>query len=558
MRIKDLIESIYSDQRLLRGYFLKAEGHIDYFFNLINELRDTCDNPIEKGKLLRQFTEIFNIFTFSVKAELLLLRILYLGGCFNSRFLNRFMDCIYSDSLCAEDRLFLWQDATMMYLEHGEYLYKEFFLQKRELTSEIAQSFKLTNHGRRASEAEAARDSKRIVVTQIMYPDYPPMKVTTPVLRELANKGYELYLIELSAFEYDSGNSLFEPFYRPRVSASEFKNDLGCVPVCEFKTDLGDISARDIRTGFKTDFGNGVGTGIHVYYPNGNTMKERMQDILNRINEINPALIIDISDEYSFISYYYIQDYPVIYWPMKRPSSGAYFDKIVMPRAFYAASSMEIAHPFTAEQCIDVAPAFEKVSPAGCYSRSDFDLSREDFVMITVGNRINVELSNKFIDSICDLLNNTPHLVWFIVGCDAVAYVSDKYRALLGGQLRYIKYEEKLPDLFSICDLYLNPHRIGGGTSIAWACQQGLALATPKGNISGYVFAGDTYAAPSEDDLAPYIIELMSDKNLLNKNKQYMKAKADSFDVASAAGDFKMEIDKLIDEYYSQRQVQSL
>ena len=61
-----------------------------------------------------------------------------------------------------------------------------------------------------------------------------------------------------------------------------------------------------------------------------------------------------------------------------------------------------------------------------------------------------------------------------------VLFLSQCYGGILEkNKIVYIPYEDDLPALYQICDVFIRPQRRGGGTSVFWAMYYGLPIAQP-------------------------------------------------------------------------------
>jgi len=107
----------------------------------------------------------------------------------------------------------------------------------------------------------------------------------------------------------------------------------------------------------------------------------------------------------------------------------------------------------------------EKVN-AKAYLGRDYD-----FVMVTVGARLDLELEEDYVDAVLKLLaDHGENLCWLIIGNAIEGRIISKAAKFgVENQIVFKKYEKNLRAAYSICDLYINPPRTGGGISIAYA-----------------------------------------------------------------------------------------
>ena len=141
--------------------------------------------------------------------------------------------------------------------------------------------------------------------------------------------------------------------------------------------------------------------------------------------------------------------------------------------------------------------------------------------MVTVGSGLHYQIDGELIENICGLLNKKERIKWLLVGdqiesnnCLFNFFVNQK-RIILWG------YEENLENLYQICDLYLNPNRIGGGVSIRLAMKQGLPIAmTDFPSDACSRMNPDHIVHGGYDKLMEYIVQLCDDPVLYKKISQ--------------------------------------
>ena len=167
------------------------------------------------------------------------------------------------------------------------------------------------------------------------------------------------------------------------------------------------------------------------------------------------------------------------------------------------------------------------------------------------------ELSARLTSQMCDMLRNYKNVKWLIVGCTDHPYISEHHKDMVdAGDVIFINYEDDLPGLYTICDIFLNPDRVGGGYSVAWAVQQGLAVASPSGGDAEICILGKDYCLPGEADLVPFIESLINDSELLGRKKEEYRQLTNQWDFEGYVGQLIAGINQLADEFEKTRKVE--
>ncbi|MNN40462.1 Glycosyl transferases group 1 [compost metagenome] len=94
-------------------------------------------------------------------------------------------------------------------------------------------------------------------------------------------------------------------------------------------------------------------------------------------------------------------------------------------------------------------------------------------------------MKEEFTSSLDGLLINNPNVRLAIVGnFDNYDRVIQQYTGLKQQSI-FIGYQKDLSAVYTMCDIYLNPPRSGGGTSAAEALYMGVPVLTyPLGDVS--------------------------------------------------------------------------
>ena len=516
-----LYEPGFAEKELI-NYFYESEGELSYFNPLIEDIRHSL-NSVDKAGRLRtkelieeKALEIIKGNALASEAKIVLLYILFVAGAFSKK-LTR--ELVYLATKIQDNmslKYWLITDLERIWFIQPDNLYDHYFVDMKALRCDYAKNLCLNWN------PPAYNKVNNVNVCVILYAAVnPTLQYVSTILRSICETGhnYKFHIIELSPNSNDSSMGIIR-FTLPLVRINE-----------QSKT-----TRTELLPYFPAD--------MEFYRISSAMTKDRLQGILDLICKIEPLCIFDFSDEHSSISYYYSQSYPTIYFPNRKQgfTGSTFYHKYVVMEGKEA---IEIHPPITEEQVLRLPVLYERVEPLREFHRKEFGLSNGDTVVITVGNRLTYEISNELAEQMCQLIRQNRSIKWIIVGCSELSFVKSKHEDLIGTYIIFIQYETDLPGLYKICDIYLNPVRTGGGFSIVWAMQQGLALVSSlcESDIETRSLGSNSYL-PSEDDLVPYIVRLAEDRELLKQEKELSSKIALEWDWDNGIDCF---IDKLID-----------
>ena len=257
---------------------------------------------------------------------------------------------------------------------------------------------------------------------------------------------------------------------------------------------------------------------VEVFIPDANEFQKRNQQVLDFIYDISPEVIIDMSDEMSSLSYYYSQDFPTYYIPLRSNASSIFFTYILGARWKYEEGN-KIFNSIDSDKIIEwMFP--EYVPPKNRnFTKQDIGVAKDCFVIISIGN------NGLYSDSFCDLMANTlleyPKFIWLFVGTEPSDYLKNEYNSLIK-QRRIIIWgrEKELSGLCAACDVHLRSFSTGGSGATAIACQNGLPVVMPDFVCDPMRWLGRDFSKlHTEDDIIKEIIKLYEDKFYYQQQK---------------------------------------
>jgi len=155
---------------------------------------------------------------------------------------------------------------------------------------------------------------------------------------------------------------------------------------------------------------------------------------------------------------------------------------------------------YSRESIIESTFTFELLPKKMSFTRKEFGIPENDFVLVTVGIRLDTEIDDTYIKNIITTFKWGTHIV-FAGYFERYASYCEKYPELKEHST-FIGYCNDILALMEICDLYVNPKRLGGGFSIIEAFHEGKPGVTiDYGDIAtaaGKVFTVNNYQEMTE------------------------------------------------------------
>lgn len=517
LTLSELLERPDCIHAAMRDYFTRSEGYVEYFRPLIDELKAYKG---DKVGLMRRLRSVVEKELTENSSRLVLLRVMYEAECFDAGMMELFMRCVAKIRNDVGAKYWLTIDMTMMTFYYPHLIYPNYYLDRRSLFKAVAEEYGL----KPLRNACRTNNSNRICFIQLSLKPgniFPPTMFIAPIANELAVRGYEVTVIPLDAQLCDLSASFLKPEGADWVTSKQFKST--------------------IRQWFHDD--------VKLIYLQGASGKERRQFILDTLYEIDPKAILDCSSEFCPISFVYHKQYPTIYIPMGTNHSSSFFHRLVVGNKRLAIEKEKPYRSVTPAQMIEIPPYYQYVEPKRKFNRTDHGLFEHDFIMVTVGLRLKHDITEQFADAVCGALLERPRLKWILVGAETPDCIQSAYAELLGKQIIFWGHEGDLVGLYSICDLYINPDRIGGGTSIAWAMQHDLAVTMTARSTLAFLIGQGYYVDGGYDSLMAYVLRMMDDPQEYARNRTAMRERAENFSLDAYVTSLIRHMDELCAEF---------
>ena len=407
-----------------------------------------------------------------------LIKAFYLLGLFDSELCEMSLD--YAKKVDNFDfKYWIALDLTYIVFRNPDALFPTYYKQRRELFADIA---KRVEYERPAmSNSPNANKVCIIVFTLNGKLSNSMQRITTMIANGLlsANQNNIISVVVSDAFALSKEEKPFSSLFP--LSYSE-----------QYSKDINELFSDKIS----------------VFYPPVLSVKDRMIWLINKIVELNPSIVLDVTDETSPISYYYSKYYPTIYLPIRGVFSSSFFTTIINPTIVSEQNeSLDSKRLVTFD-----FP--EYVPPKGpTFFRKDFSLCEDDFVIVSIGSGYGFDVD--FYTNICQLLHKHPKMKWVLVGFPVPKHLKSSFRSLFHqGRIIEHGYEQNLVSFCEICDVCLRPNWVGGSGGTAMAAMAKLPIVLTTYNSDPLRWLGKDYTSLTDyHELANEIEKLYLDKD---------------------------------------------
>lgn len=156
---------------------------------------------------------------------------------------------------------------------------------------------------------------------------------------------------------------------------------------------------------------------------------------------------------------------------------------------------------------------FDSVPELLGQQRHEFGLAEDDKVIVTVGNRLGIDMDQSFVDGMALRILGDSRVRWVMVG-PLQEFWLGAFQQVLGRQFVHIDKTKELPTLFALCDVFANPFRAGGGTTAIMSVDSGAPVLT-RGDLGDVpAFVPQAHHAPSAQAYFERLDELLANPAL--------------------------------------------
>lgn len=212
------------------------------------------------------------------------------------------------------------------------------------------------------------------------------------------------------------------------------------------------------------------------------------------------------------------------YMPLAEPGF------LALPRPLLPGDAPALAMGgLTPERVIPIQYSYAPPPARQTRSRTDLGVPADAILTLIIGLRLVQEVTPAFAEALDQAIQQEPRLFFLFVG----PLDGDDWAArlpFLAARSRRHGYDEDVMSILPLADLYLNPPRLGGGSSAAFALSCGVpALGLPLGDVATVI--GADFQLADYSHLPPFAHRWADDPAW--RKAQRLKAKARFSEISS-------------------------
>ena len=157
-------------------------------------------------------------------------------------------------------------------------------------------------------------------------------------------------------------------------------------------------------------------------------------------------------------------------------------------------------------------------------TREMLGISEDAFILAVVGARLSCEADDEFFDMLEGVANEEEIIIMMLGYFDRKDEIKQKYPELYE-KIIFEGFKDDILAYLGVCNLYVNPIRIGGGTSCVEAMDKGLpVVTTDNGDVA--VNAGESFITENYETMQKLIIRYKKDNEFYKKQSELALSRA--------------------------------
>ncbi|MCM1157835.1 MAG: glycosyltransferase [Bacteroidales bacterium] len=181
-------------------------------------------------------------------------------------------------------------------------------------------------------------------------------------------------------------------------------------------------------------------------------------------------------------------------------------------------------HHLPEEHMLESRFTFALKEQTHSFTRKDLGLPEERFIVLMVGARLDAEIDEGCI-KLLRRLTDAGIFIAFMGVLKKYQRLTEKYPEFKENTM-FLGFQDDVLAVNECCDLYLNPRRVGGGTSAVEALFKGLPVVTYDFGDVG-VNVGEDFAVADEEEMYNRVIRYSQDKEYYREMSEKARERAE-------------------------------
>lgn len=156
--------------------------------------------------------------------------------------------------------------------------------------------------------------------------------------------------------------------------------------------------------------------------------------------------------------------------------------------------------------------------PRHIYQRRQFGIPDKSFVLLLVGNRLDSEIKEEFINILIEILERFSDFFILIIG-DCKNEHELFSNGIFHNRVKNIGFQDQLIEALTLGDLFINPPRQGGGRGAAMALSIGIPIVTLD-NCDVSAAAGKDFSCENLDEMRDLVLKYRNNTIFLEEQKK--------------------------------------
>lgn len=187
-----------------------------------------------------------------------------------------------------------------------------------------------------------------------------------------------------------------------------------------------------------------------------------------------------------------------------------------------------------------VATNMEVLNSKIVYSKEDFGIREAAFLIIISGNRLDVEITEEFLEVLYKIIKIGDNISIMFIG--KAESIKVKIKNELKNKFYFLGHVDHFLQAIAVGDLFLNPPRQGGGTGGLYAIKSEVPVITLD-NCDVEAIVGKEFVCNSLEDMVNMVEKYYTDNEFMKKQKEICRISSEQWFNCDSIGNFKHLID---------------